>query len=335
MEQRMQINTFEQRQFFQKIKAQSNLSWKRIALLCNVGDRTLRDWANGKYTPTLSAITQLSKKFSIAVPQYNILDPYWYIPNAARRGGYTRYKLYGAPGTIDTRRQAGIKSQLARKNNPEKYRLLNCKIRKQIKPLTPNTHLAELFGILLGDGGITHSQVKVTLHRIDDAEYALYVAQLMETVFGEKPGIHIRKNVFVLTISGVNYIEALEQLGLKRGNKVKNQIDIPTWILKNTEYARLCVRGLMDTDGGVYFHHHMVNGKPYVNFGLTFTNYALPITNKVYEILKTHNFSPSLVKLKRIYIYKLSEIQRYFSVFGSHNPKHLRRVENYLKTLVK
>lgn len=153
---------------------------------------------------------------------------------------------------------------------------------------------------------------------------------MIHKIFSENPALYKRENVLNLVLSGINLVEAIENLGLKRGNKVFNQVVIPKWILKNDIYSRACVRGLIDTDGSLYFHHHNTKGIKYFNIGLTFTNYSKPLFFGVYNILVRNHFTPSIVKDKQIYIYNIKEIKRYFEIFGSNNPKHIRRLNFYL-----
>lgn len=263
--------------------------------------------------------------------RFKILEPYWYIKKYAKRGASARQKLYGLLGNKETRQKGGLISQQRRRENPEKYRLLGCIVRKNLKRSPkPCIDLAELLGIILGDGGITNNQIRITLNRKTDKDYAIFVRQLIYKIFGEYPTISKRESVLDLTLSGVNLVEALENLGLKRGNKVLNQVAIPEWILSNNEYSRVCIRGLVDTDGGLYFHHHTTKGIKYFNIGLTFTNHSKPLIHGVYKTLIKNGFSPSLVKNKRIYIYNLEEIKRYFKVIGSNNPKHIKRLNFFL-----
>ena len=331
MPNRFGISKFDQRNFFQNIKIASKLNSFELSKLCNVSRKTFDDWARAKYTTSYASAIFLSKKFKVSLPQnFKSLEPYWYIKKYARKGALARQKIYGLIGDIETRRKGGVISQQKRRENPEKYRLLGCSVRKSIAPLKKSPELAELFGILLGDGAITNYQIRVTLHSSLDKEYADFVSNLMFVVFGYKPSITKRDNVVDITLSSVNLVEALEKLGLKRGSKVKNQVAIPNWILENKLYSGACLRGLMDTDGGVYFHNHSVRGKRYVNFGLTFGNHSRPILIGVKKILESYNFQPSVAEQRKIYIYKLSEIKRYFKIIDSSNPKHVNRLEHYL-----
>ena len=43
----------------------------------------------------------------------------------------------------------------------------------------------------------------------------------------------------------------LNNFGIKPGNKKQNNVGIPNWIFDSKKYLRACIRGLIDTDGGV------------------------------------------------------------------------------------
>jgi len=330
---RIRISKQNQRIFFARIKYRSGLGWDALSDICGVSPRTLRDWSKAIYTPSLEISKKLGRFFGVVLPK-NIkpLEKYWYIKKYARIGALARQKIYGMLGSKETRRLAGIISQQRRRENPEKYKLLGCNIRKSLKkPLKYSTKLAELFGIILGDGGITDNQVKITLNRKTDREYSIFVKKLVKKTLGEVPSLNLRDNVINVAISGAGIVEELEKFGLKRGNKVFNQVGIPSWIARNKEYAKACLRGLMDTDGGVYFHHHTVRGNKYVNFGLTLSNHSKPLLTGAYRILLANYFSPSISNNKKIYIYNLEEVKRYFKVIGSSNQKHIDRLKLYLK----
>jgi len=66
-------------------------------------------------------------------------------------------------------------------------------------------------------------------------------------------------NVVRILLSRVELVRHLHNLGLKIGNKVKQLLDIPDWIKVNPEYSKVCLRGLIDTDGCVFRHNYKVN----------------------------------------------------------------------------
>src|SRR3989344_2429782 len=325
---RVSMTEEQQVDFFYQVKITSKLSWKDLSKICGVNDRSLRDWARAKYTPPQSIIIILSRKYHIDLPkEYKLLKPYWYVQKSARLGGLARYKLYGPPGSLESRRVGYIKAVKSGKFTTK----------KSVKSIKLSRNLAELVGILLGDGGLTNYQIKVTLDAKTDLVYSTYVARLLEKVFGERPAIYKRKNINVLdvSLSGVSYIKELERVGLKIGNKVRNQVSIPEWILKDKNYSRACLRGLMDTDGGVYSHNHSVGGNKYLNFGLTFTNASMPLILGAKRILEENSLKVFMPRERNLYIYSFKQIGQYFKIIGSSNNKHLERFRAYIDYSVK
>lgn len=323
----------EQTKFFQQVLQSSDLNIDKLALLCNVSSRTFRDWARGKYNIPESALLILVNKFSMPVPEnIKIVNDYWYAIKGARQGALKRSELYGPLGTPDGRRRGGIQSQTNRKANPEMYKLLGCNLRKEFKITSYSVPFAEVAGIILGDGAISDCQLRITLSSLVDVEYATFVTSLFRDVFGEKPTLLFRKrsNAIDLTISGVGLIERLGSFGFIKGDKVKHQVDFPEWIWKNTEFQKACVRGLMDTDGGCYFHRHRNNGLFYRNFGMCFSNESLPLITSMGRVLTKLGIKFSLAKANtRIYIYSFLEIKKYFDLIGSSNPKNVYKFNSY------
>jgi hypothetical protein len=189
-------------------------------------------------------------------------------------------ELYGVTLKHQDRVRGGINSQLARRMNPEKYKALGCPIPREYNiPSLKSEELAEFMGIMLGDGGITSTQFSITLNSIADASYIEYVRNLLRLLFGVDAYIGKRKeaNAVVFTLSGVRLITFLKTCGLKVGDKVRNQVDVPQWVKDSTVFSRLCLRGLMDTDGGVFRHTYKVNGKNYCYLKTCFTNMSQPL----------------------------------------------------------
>lgn len=320
--------------FIKQVRDYCGFNTRQLAFICKVNPRTFRDWQIGKYS-----ISDLAYKALNAYYPYRqqlktqVVDDYWYTLKGARNGALRKMELYGPPGTPEGRRKGGLMSQQKRKEDPEKYKLLGCTLRKTFKIKELSVNFAEAAGIILGDGGITDSQLRISLSSIVDRPYAVFVETLFMEVFGEKPQLSERTscNNLVLTLSGCGLVEELGRWDFVRGNKVRNQIDFPNWIWSNLEYQKACVRGLMDTDGGCYFHTHTTNGLTYKNFGMCFTNKSLPIVRSVEKVLKSLGLKFSIVNEgTQIYIYSFKEIQKYFNIIGSHNLKNNQKFEYYL-----
>lgn len=120
-------------------------------------------------------------------------------------------------------------------------------------------------GILLGDGNIrdfnaiegekhvTVYKTKVTLHR-KEKEIIKNVETLFKEISGREPSRYDSKNSKAINIYlySKEFIERLNEIGLKSGNKTKNQVSVPDWIKQNKNYEKACLKGLIDTDGTIY-----------------------------------------------------------------------------------
>jgi intein/homing endonuclease len=113
---------------------------------------------------------------------------------------------------------------------------------KMIKIPSNDEKLAEFIGIILGDGNIhcfiKGNHIRTYMIRIagdyrKDHDYLTnYVANLVEELFSIKVKFYKSKtsNVFYAIIHSKNIINFFESMGLKSGNKIKNQSTIPKWI---------------------------------------------------------------------------------------------------------
>lgn len=321
--------------YLKTVKSITGLNSDRLAIICGVVGRSFRDWARGRFSISQMALVNLQNRFpEIEVPRnIKIVDDFWYTVKGGKKGALRRLELYGPPGTPEGRRKGGINSQLRRRENPEKYRLLRCNLRKKFKIDVSSIEFAEATGIILGDGCISANQLRITVSSLVDRPYAKFIEMLFYRIFEEKPTLIERLDCHAinLTISGVGLIEELKNWGFIKGDKVRQQVDFPAWIWQNTEFQKACVRGLMDTDGGCYFHKHKSNGLFYRNFGMCFTNKSLPIVQSVAKVLKSLGLKFSVARQgTQIYIYSLKEIKKYFKLIGSHNPKNNVKFRSYL-----
>lgn len=226
-------------------------------------------------------------------------------------------------GGLDGRRKGGIVSQLRRRLNPRYYENRGCNV--AIEPLIPNhtNKLAEVVGTILGDGGITHNQLLISFNSEKDCDYSVYIGNLISGLFGIRVGRYKRRDskCIVLFFSGVNLIKTLCHIGLKIGNKVKLQVRVPKWISKNVAYSRWCLRGLMDTDGGVFLDKYVVNRKRYCYKKICFTNKSMPLINFVFETLSKLGFNPQRYSDNKVWLYSYKEVERYLIEVGSSNQR--------------
>jgi hypothetical protein len=321
MEIHLKFITGQQKRFIENVITKNHVSITYLASISGVSPRNFRDWQNEKINIRKSVVMLLSKKFKVAIPEnVMILEKRWkiYKSEKSRVGGLNYYKKYGSPATLEGMKKGGSKTlQILR----AKGVIPPIKIYKKPKH---SKELAEFVGMMLGDGGITNSQAVITLNSNADSDYISYVTKLTSNLFGETPKITARKdcNATNIYFNGEGLVNYLKTIGLCVGNKVKQQVAVPKWILKNIEYKKECLRGLMDTDGGVFIHKYKVNGKEYLYKKICFTNYSLPLLNFVYKTLKELGFTPKIkdkVVNKKVWLYNSHEVKKYLNLVKSSN----------------
>jgi len=183
-------------------------------------------------------------------------------------------------------------------------------------PSKYSPELAELLGILYGDGHINTYQVTVTLGNKEDS-YALYVQNLIFTIFKGTPKISIRKNGYkVVYLGSTKAVQYLHSFGLTN-NKVRDQIDAPKWITSKEIYQKRFLRGFFDTDGSVY--------KLKYGIQISFTNHSSPLLYSLQEMLLRLEYSPSSLSNVTFYVTRQKDVRRFFKEIQPKNKKHVER----------
>ncbi len=247
----------------------------------------------------------------------------------SRAGGLARIRLHGNPGTPESRRLGGLNSLNTHKKTSSGFKLL-----RAISTPPNSIALAELLGILAGDGHIDTYQVSITTHAVTDLEHAQYSKALFEKVFPIRASLIFRKdcNACVVCVSSKSISDILVKKGMKRGHKIKNSLCMPKWVQAKIQYRKAFVRGLFDTDGSVYLDTHRINGKLYKNIAMLFTNRCLPLLADFKATTEELGLHPTQKTDFAVFLRRKEEIRRYFSIVGSSNPKHLRKVEAYFRS---
>lgn len=314
-------------QYLSLCKAKTGMSLPQLAKIISVERHTLNDWRREKLLPNLEKLQELSKYSQIPLPTIiQTKSNSW----GSSKAGIAKHQIYGCTLSTTDRIKGGHNSQVNRHNNPDYYRKLGCPIpRDFIFPNHHNHHLAEFIGILLGDGGIQKLHLSITLNTVADSDYIKYVGKLINELFQYFPTISSRYPVkaTVLLISGVNFISELLKLGMKVGDKVKQQVDVPIWIKNDINLSSWCLRGMMDTDGGVFRNTYTVNGKSYSCLKICFSNLSQPLRHFAYKVLSSHNLSPSYVGNNQVWIASEKNVYKYMEIIGSSNKRLLRKFQ--------
>jgi intein/homing endonuclease len=196
--------------------------------------------------------------------------------------------------------------------------------------------LAELFGIILGDGHIEERVIgtKIRVYCLNiagnsktDSDYIFrYIPSLSKEIFKEE-GIIRKKpkvNCAYFSLHGKKIVEFLKKNGLKPGNKVKNNVGIPQWIKESDIFLKKCIRGLTDTDGCVYY----ISKKTNRNIRITFTNHSSRLLADYREGLIKLGFYPSkIMRGYDVYLSSKQDVDKYLKEIGFSNSKNLKRVK--------
>lgn len=185
--------------------------------------------------------------------------------------------------------------------------------------------LAEFFGIMLGDGHISHFQIVVSLGNKEE-KYAEHVSLLIKKIFKINAKISIRNTGYRdVYLGSVDLTSWLFKQGLV-SNKVKSQVGVPLWIFSKNEFMRGFLRGFFDTDGSIY--------KLKYGIQISFCNRSLPILQSLQIMLKRLRYNPSSISLYNLYLTRRNDIKRFFEEIKPSNHKHIDRylkIENDLR----
>jgi len=316
----------EQKEYLIRVEKASGLDSEELAREVGVVSRSYRDWKREKFNIPKKAAEIFIEKYGVVPPEKIFkMKARWLKARRVDwvRGGLNYYIKYGNPATIEGRKKGGSRTLQILRNRG---------VLPQIKPFwRPEVYseqLAEFVGVMLGDGSLGPQQWSITLNSIKDKEYADFVRGMIRELFGFEPGFTKRKdsNALVITGSGHYSVDYFVHLGLKVGNKVNLQVDVPEWIKSDLKLCISCVRGLIDTDGGVFMHKYIVGGKEYYYRKISFSNRSVPLLLFVEDVLTRVGLTPKKrmeSENKQVWLYNYHEVEEYLRCVGTHNPRLL------------
>lgn len=311
----------KQGEFILACKLRLGCTWTSLANILNISPRTLQNWSKEKKKMSYDSAVILSKKSSIDLPEkIKIMKWSDHLKNISIKGGKARYSKYGMVSDEDIRKKAW-EDWWETKGKYDDNKIFK---RKLITTPSKSVLLAEFVGIMIGDGSINNYTVRVTLDSLVDKDYIPYIVLLVKQLFNIDTKIYKHKKFRAtdIIIQSRNLVEFCNSIGLKIGNKIKQNTDIPDWIKENTEFSIACVRGLVDTDGCFFNHSYNVNGKRYSYTKIAFTNRCLLVLQSVKIILINLGFRVRITKDgDDLRIENQKDVVKYMKVIGTSNPK--------------
>ena len=198
-------------------------------------------------------------------------------------------------------------------------------------PRKSAAELAEIIGIMMGDGGIYLDprgkyQITISFHK-EEGQYRQYVKALFENFFSPyRFCVSELKDEFMVRNNSVKVGAYLISAGLQHGDKTRNNINVPSWIHEGKELQIAFTRGLFDTDGCVYrkYAHYAQ-----IQFKLASEGPIRQMQTMLFEL----GFTPTKVQKDcfkgrdswKFYLVRQHEIDEFFLMIRPANEKHISR----------
>lgn len=320
-----------QNKYILNVKKVLNLTESGLAQKLGISQRTLREWRKERITVSQVALEKMSQWSRLLIPKdHVVIDWKLHYQKAGRIGAKAKLEKYGNVGGDEKYRKEKWKEWWEKtgqykNNHPGFQSLIKIKIPKTTKKL------AEFAGIMLGDGGVAPYHICITLSS-EEGEYKQYIVNLVTDLFGTVPKIHKLKyaKAINIVVQRKELVDFCQEIGLVKGDKIRQKIDIPDWIKDNKNFRQECIRGLIDTDGCFYTNSYFVNGKKYSYFKIAFTSASVPLIDSVAKILRDFGINARISKNHRdVRIEGVDFVNKYIKEIGSHNQKHLDKIKQW------
>jgi intein/homing endonuclease len=324
-----------QGKFILDSKRLSKMTWAVLSGKIGVHPRTVTDWSREKLRMSFPAAKEISKVSGISIPvPHTIVSWEEHLRSISSKGGRARLKKYGIVSSNEKYRKEKWEEWWNAvgqyRKNPLGYKSL-VKINKPNK----NILLAEFVGIMLGDGGVNQYNITITLSS-KEKDYLGYVEQVVKKLFRVTVRIHFHTDAKAVTLSvdRKQLVDFCKSIGLTQGNKIKKGIDIPKWIKINKSFAKVCIKGLFDTDGCFYINSYRVNNKVYRYFKIAFVSASTKLLSSTQELLDNCGIK-SVISLRKggeggdVRIVGAEDVSTYIKLIGSSNSKHLTKISAY------
>jgi hypothetical protein len=211
--------------------------------------------------------------------------------------------------------------------------------------------LCEITGAFMGDGCIHKTKDNHYIiqysgdSRYDIDYYKKRIGPTIENIFGSKLKIKKVKNKNAIRAEIYSkrvFLFFKEFLGLHSTRKTTT-IKIPSFLLepKNERYLNSLIRGLFDTDGGVFLDKRKIYKTPYPRWFFHTTSKELHKQLKKY-LSKHFNIytnrrkykNPNHQDLYYLEIYGQKQLGKWMERIGFSNPRHLNKIAQVAQSVV-
>jgi len=177
------------------------------------------------------------------------------------------------------------------------------RIRVRFPALLRNGDLAEVIGVMLGDGHIEkcpRTERLLIFSNSNNKGFVERYAGLVQKLFKKKPYVYKQSTQNCIRIS-LYEKKVSERLGIPTGSRKDISITVPSWIEKKESYIIRYLRGLYEAEGSYSIH------KPTYTYKFVFSNTNQSLLKNVSKLLTVLGFSPHSDSL-RVQISKKDEV---------------------------
>lgn len=173
------------------------------------------------------------------------------------------------------------------------------KIKSKYPPFPENEEVAELIGLVLGDGNLYKHERTERLTISFNGKYSKIIERgkyLIENIF-QKKTLEGRNETKTCSRIWIYEKYISQRLGIPTGAKKNHNLIIPKWIWKSRKFIVACLIGLFNAEGS--YSVHLPTGA----YNLQFSNTNTSLLKDVHQAIKMLKYNPNLrinaVRLRR------------------------------------
>ncbi len=185
------------------------------------------------------------------------------------------------------------------------------KIKSKYPSFNKSPALAELIGVVLGDGNIQQfprTERLIIAANSNNAGFVERYSGLVKAIFGKNPCCMKSKRAQCIRISIYEKFIS-KRLGVPPGNRKLSKVGIPAWAWKRKQLLTGCLRGLYEAEGSFSVH------LPTSTYKASFSNKNPKLLEDVYKSLQILGFHP-LYERYRIMVSRKDEFFRLKSLLS-------------------
>lgn len=205
---------------------------------------------------------------------------------------------------------------------------------------------AELFGIMIGDGCLSHTGkakgsgakywIYICGHREDDLMHHMHIVGLFKEVFNKIVKTQPRNDCRArfIRFSDKEIFHFFNSKGMPIGEKYE-KLEIPQWIKENKEFKIAFLRGLFDTDGCFFVAKQQRLERYYPRIEIATKSKRLG--EETLAALKDINIKSSLSRKGsnafRLEVSGPTNVGQWMEIIGSNNQKHITKYIHWRENL--